>query len=60
VGTLAGTYNRHQYLQEKRQALEAWAKRVEFIVNGSGGKVVVLRPGRRIRNNIMGQAYSKA
>ena len=60
VGTLAGTYNRHQYLQEKRQALEAWAKRVELIVNGSGGKVVVLRPGRRIRNNIMGQAYSKA
>jgi integrase len=44
AGTLAGTYNRHQYLQEKRQALQAWAKRVEFIVNGSGGKVVVLRP----------------
>ena len=44
AGTLAGTYNRHQYPQEKRQALEAWARRVELIVNGSGGKVVVFRP----------------
>jgi integrase len=43
AGTLAGTYDRHQSLQEKHQALEAWARRV--IVNGSGGKVVVLRPG---------------
>jgi integrase len=33
--TLAGTYNRHQYLEEKRRALEAWAERVAFIV-GAG------------------------
>src|SRR5215469_14390864 len=46
VGTLAGTYNRHQYLQEKRRALEAWANWVELIVSGSGGKVVALRPGK--------------
>jgi integrase len=31
-GTLAGTYNRHQYLDEKRRALEAWAEHVTFIV----------------------------
>jgi integrase len=31
-GALAGTYNRHQYLDEKRKALEAWAERVAFIV----------------------------
>jgi integrase len=31
-GALAGTYNRHQYLDEKRRALEAWAERVTVIV----------------------------
>jgi integrase len=31
-GTLAGTYNRHDYLDQKRKALEAWAERVAFIV----------------------------
>lgn len=31
-GTLAGTYNRHDYLDQKRRALEAWAERVAFIV----------------------------
>ena len=31
-GRLAGTYNRHQYLEEKRQALEAWSERVAIIV----------------------------
>ncbi len=30
--TLAGTYNRYEYLEEKRRALEAWAERVAFIV----------------------------
>jgi integrase len=30
-GALAGTYNRHEYLDEKRRALEAWAERVAFI-----------------------------
>lgn len=31
-GTLAGVYNRHEYLDQKRKALEAWAERVAFIV----------------------------
>jgi integrase len=30
--TLAGTYSRHQYLKEKRNALDAWAERVAFLV----------------------------
>jgi integrase len=29
---LAGTYNRHQYLDEKRRALDVWADHVAFIV----------------------------
>ena len=47
AGALAATYNRHQYLLEKRQALEAWAGRVDLIVSDarSGGNVVELRPG---------------
>ena len=32
-GTLAGTYNRHDYLDQKRKALEAWAERVAFVVS---------------------------
>jgi integrase len=31
-GTLAETYNRHQYFDEKRRAPEAWADHVAFIV----------------------------
>jgi len=44
---LAGTYNRHQYLDEKRQALEAWAARVAFIVGAArdAPNVVELRAG---------------
>ena len=34
LGGLAGIYNRYQYLDEKRAALEAWAKHVEAIVGG--------------------------
>jgi len=30
-GTLAGTYNRYDYLDQKRKALDAWAERVAFI-----------------------------
>jgi integrase len=46
-GSLAGTYNRHEYLDEKRRALEVWAERVAFIV-GEGREaknVVELRSG---------------
>jgi integrase len=46
-GTLAGTYNRHQYLDEKRKALEAWAEHVAFIVGDArdAANVFELRTG---------------
>ena len=46
-GTLAGTYNRHQYADEKRRALEAWAECVAFIVGKAreAVNVVELRAG---------------
>ena len=42
-GTLAGVtgvYARHDYAQEKREALDAWARHVEAIVSGKPGSVV--------------------
>ena len=44
-GALAGTYNRHDYLDQMRKALEAWAERVAFIVGEvrDAGNVVELR-----------------
>lgn len=38
-------YNKHQYLPEKRAALEAWAERVAFIVGDAreAGNVVRMR-----------------
>ena len=46
-GALAGTYNLHQYLDEKRLALETWAERVAFIVSDGrdAANVVELRAG---------------
>src|SRR5262249_13720096 len=44
---VTATYDRHSYDAEKRQALEAWAVRLEQIIAGrkpAGGKVVQLRP----------------
>jgi integrase len=42
-GTLAGTYNRHLYLDEKRWALEAWAEHIASVIRGDRGNVVALR-----------------
>ena len=46
-GALAGTYNRHEYLEEKRRALETWAEHVAFIVGEARdiANVVELRTG---------------
>ena len=44
--TLAGTYNRHQYTEEKRRALEAWAERVAFIVGEARDAVNVVELAR--------------
>jgi integrase len=43
--TLAGTYNRHRYLDEKRSALDAWADHVAFVVGDArdDARVVALR-----------------
>jgi integrase len=46
-GALAGTYNRYQYLDEKRAALQAWSEHIAFIVGDARGaaNVVELRAG---------------
>jgi integrase len=44
---VGSVYDRYEYLREKREALEAWAARLEEIVTGrkaDEGKVVPLRP----------------
>ena len=33
-------YDRHSYDNEKRQALEAWGRRLEEIINGKSGKII--------------------
>jgi integrase len=38
---VAGTYNAHQYAEERKVALARWAARVESIVNGNPSTVVV-------------------
>ena len=43
---IVGTYDTHEYLDEKAEALEVWAKRIAFIVNPVPAKVIKLR-GRR-------------
>lgn len=38
---VAGIYNRHSYLEERRAALEAWARRVNAIATGADGSNIV-------------------
>ncbi len=48
-GTIKGVaaiYNRHQYLDERRDALHAWARRIDQIVNGTPPNVVTLAERR--------------
>ncbi|MDQ7775556.1 MAG: hypothetical protein Q4615_06410 [Paracoccus aminovorans] len=40
---VAGVYNRFDYAEEKREALEAWARLVAELVEGKSGNVVRLR-----------------
>lgn len=44
VKGVAAVYNRHQYLDERRDALDAWARKVDQLVNGTPDNVVELRP----------------
>ena len=43
---VAGVYNRFNYAEEKRQALEAWARQVLALVEGRPGNVVALAGAR--------------
>lgn len=44
-GSIGATYDRHDYYDEKRAALQAWADHLHRIVTGDeGGKVVPIRP----------------
>jgi integrase len=43
AGTIRGVaavYNRHAYLDERRVALDAWARRVDALVNGTPANLV--------------------
>ena len=44
---VVGTYDVHQYLDERREALEMWAQRVASIVDPKPGKVIALPRRRR-------------
>lgn len=48
-GMLA-VYNQHDYLPEKRQALETWERKLKKIVGiktGTSAKVISIKGGRR-------------
>lgn len=40
---VAAVYNRHAYLDERRAALDAWARKVDALVNGTPANVVRLQ-----------------
>lgn len=41
--TVGGIYDRHNYANEKRAALEAWARKLEHIVSGKDSSITPLR-----------------
>jgi integrase len=45
-GGIVGVYQRHDYLGERRQALEAWASHIMDVVNGRAENVVPLHGAR--------------
>ena len=44
---VASVYNRHDHLEEKREALAGWARRVDELISGTTAKVVPMRAGGR-------------
>jgi Arm DNA-binding domain/Phage integrase family len=44
---IVGTYNLHQYADEKREALEAWARHIASLINPEPARVINLRRRRR-------------
>jgi hypothetical protein len=45
-GGIVAVYNLHDYADEKRQALDAWARFVGDLVDGKAGNVVRLAEAR--------------
>jgi integrase len=41
--TVTGIYDRHEYLAEKRSALDAWAAYLRNLITPTGGNVVPIR-----------------
>ena len=41
-----GTYNRYEYAEEKREAVQTWCDRVEALVSGEDGTLVVMEVNR--------------
>jgi integrase len=52
IGGVRGVYDRHAYLDEKREALERWAAHLAGIVGPSPKNVVPLSGKRRVVNHI--------
>lgn len=46
---VASVYNRHDHLEEKREALAAWARRVAALIEGEAGNVVPIRAAGEAR-----------
>jgi integrase len=46
VSGIAAVYSKHDFAKEKRAALEAWARHIDGLVGGRGGKVVPMRRAR--------------
>lgn len=44
-GGIVGVYQRHAFDDEKRAALEAWARHVEQLLSGKPAKVIILKRG---------------
>ena len=44
---LAAIYNRHEYQQERREAVERWSSHVLGITGSDSGEVVELKPGAK-------------
>ena len=40
-GEIVGVYQRHSFEDEKRQALEAWARHVEALTSGGQGATII-------------------
>ena len=46
-GDITGVYDLHGYDKEKRQALEAWSRKLESILTGRKGKVLELKKQKK-------------